>query len=706
MCSIFHLLRNRTSVCFAVLKDRLYNGLPLLAIILAVPAIDASGQDTSASAVSSATITVHADQSLGPVNPLIFGNNIEAANTQGIFGSEAGHPGVTGAGVWNPRKAVPVPEVLAAMEAVGVKILRYPGGCLTHNFDWKEAIGPANERPYFAFGLNEFLQLCRDVGAKPLITVSAYVGTPQDSADLVEYLNAPADEAHPWAQRRAADGWPEPWGVVYFEMGNESDHGNHDIVPFKRWTAEGYANWFNQCAAGMKSVDPSIQMGALTGTGTGPNDPWNRIVAKKVADTADFITVHTYAVEMSSDSNKVPADLLMRACMASTDQFAEDLAEYRRILYESAGRKFPLAITEYNALFVNSHPVPYRFSLGAALFSADYLRVLLQPENDVLMAQYWQFINGYWGLLRGPYNVSDLPPEQRHYQRMPAYFTLRLWGQHFGTELLTVRVDSPTLDFEGFNKILPRRAPAAMDAPLPVVKLRAGDLSSVRWESGAPDALHLRLDGYHGESYPAFARVAVEGATAYRLSFRAKFTGESQGLQLGLGLVDGRGWEATSSAIAVSGLADAKSWTSFEGTLTTLPDCRELQMIWRLQQKGKTPVIAEAEIEDIRLEPLPVRPAYAAVTSAASLSSDARTLYLIVFNKDADNPQPVEITWPGLRASEARIWTVTGPGFEATNIEQALVSETVSGKRIPCYPERMEIVLPPRSMNALEIKLE
>ena len=41
------------------------------------------------------------------------------------------------------------------------------------------------------------------------------------------------------------------------------------------------------------------------------------------------------------------------------------------------------------------------FAYGPALFAADYLRVLLQPENSVLMANYWQFVNGYWGMVQG-----------------------------------------------------------------------------------------------------------------------------------------------------------------------------------------------------------------------------------------------------------------------------------------------------------------
>jgi alpha-N-arabinofuranosidase len=226
-----------------------------------------------------------------------------------------------------------VPEVLALSKEIGVAMLRYPGGCLVHNYDWKAAVGPLKDRPNFAFGVDEFIEWCRAAGAEPLMTVSAYVGGPAEAAELVEYLNAPADAQHPWAQKRAACGHAEPYGVRYFEMGNESDHGNHDVKPFRKHTPASYAEWFNDCAARMRAVDPSIRIGALMGTGTGPGDPWNRIVAAKTAGRADFIIVHTYVVNLwqPPTGSKLAdnADLLMRACLAAGDQTEAMLAEYR-----------------------------------------------------------------------------------------------------------------------------------------------------------------------------------------------------------------------------------------------------------------------------------------------------------------------------------------------------------------------------------------
>ena len=113
-------------------------------------------------------------------------------------------------------------------------------GCRTHNFDWKKLIGKAESRPNNRFGLPEFLRFCRETKAIPIITLPDYSGTAQDAADLVEYLNSPDDGKHPWAARRAGDGHPEPYGVKYFEIGNESNHGSHHTIPTRVYTPEEY----------------------------------------------------------------------------------------------------------------------------------------------------------------------------------------------------------------------------------------------------------------------------------------------------------------------------------------------------------------------------------------------------------------------------------------------------------------------------------
>lgn len=74
------------------------------------------------------------------------------------------------------------------------------------------------------FGLHEFLELCNEVGAEPWYVMPP-TWSPTEVRQLIEYLSAPADGNHPYADRRAALGQTAPWtdvfSRVHIEFGNE-----------------------------------------------------------------------------------------------------------------------------------------------------------------------------------------------------------------------------------------------------------------------------------------------------------------------------------------------------------------------------------------------------------------------------------------------------------------------------------------------------
>ena len=125
------------------------------------------------------------------------------------------------------------------------------------------------------------MELCRKMNWEPLFTLTDYAlpaeELPQHLANLVEYLNAPATPEHPWAMKRAEWGHKEPYGVKYFELGNESNHGSHNLVPRRHYTPEEYAAYFRSCAAAMRKIDPAVQLGIVMEPGTGElhDSPWN-----------------------------------------------------------------------------------------------------------------------------------------------------------------------------------------------------------------------------------------------------------------------------------------------------------------------------------------------------------------------------------------------------------------------------------------------
>lgn len=673
--------------------------------LLLLAAVELAGESPRGAA-----IRIDPEKTIGAVNrDIIGGHNLVAANWEA-----AGNPkdyGRTGNGLWNPATRRPVAEVVALFKELGVRTLRYPGGCMTHNFKWQKTVGPIARRPDYTFGLMEYLAFCDAVNAAPQLCVSAYEATPQDAADLVEFLNAEASPARPWAMKRAQWGHPEPCRAKYFEMGNESYHGNHGAYigkPFKKLTPEEYADWFNKSAALMRKVDASIKIGAILKEDDAKANDWNKKVLPAVGDNADFIVGHTYTVGFTDwkDSGDIVADsdFLTQACMASANQMKDTVDTFNALVKAKTGKQLPLAITEYNASILNDKkPIPYRYSLAAALFCADYVRFLLMPENHVLLANYWSCFNGYWGFVHGP---ADPSKQQADWEKNPAFHLYCLWAAHFGDRLTETEVVSPEKTFQGGYSI----PPCGMNGDTGSVVLTVSKPSDASplgygWKS-ADGVFTLRLENYGADAYPEFGSFKTAPGNSYRLSYEGKIISKDKvPINLGLGLVDGRGWPRTGSAVSAEGVETASDWTAFSNTTNPAPGCEKMNVLFRLRGTKETPVTAEFQIRNIKVEKVEGLPAYKTLTAISSVSTDGKKLYLLVFNKDLreDIGAAVEIADKSLLS--AKIWTVTGPPTGTNTDGKLEVFERLHGEAVPDIgPAGFKHSFPPCSMSAIEME--
>ena len=168
-------------------------------------------------------ITVDAYTQRGEISPYTLGSNHRHA-----YG---------GFGMYDEENDQVYPDFLEKTKEANLGVVRYPGGTIANLFTWKDTIGPREERsnvvlgnnyesvfPYY--GLDEHMRYTEEIGAKVLYMVGEAAETPQDAADLVEYMNAPNDGSNPgggidWAAVRAENGHPEPYDVEYYEIGNE-----------------------------------------------------------------------------------------------------------------------------------------------------------------------------------------------------------------------------------------------------------------------------------------------------------------------------------------------------------------------------------------------------------------------------------------------------------------------------------------------------
>ncbi len=151
-------------------------------------------------------------------------------------------------GLWKP-------DVAQALRAMNPGIMRF-GGSMIEVYEWDRSIGPWNNRvPYVTgpwgglepnfVGIEEFAQLARFVGAEPLICLRWSGKKPEDAAAEVEYMNGSV-ETH-WGKIRAQNGHPEPYGVKYWQIGNEVRGSEYDTS-------------VRAFAEAMRKVDPTIKI--------------------------------------------------------------------------------------------------------------------------------------------------------------------------------------------------------------------------------------------------------------------------------------------------------------------------------------------------------------------------------------------------------------------------------------------------------------
>ena len=195
-------------------------GLATTALV-ALPISTAAHAQTAA-----APLTIQADQPGPVINRDIFGQFAEHLG-RGIYD-----------GIWVGRGSK-IPnvrgirnDVTAALRAIKVPVVRWPGGCFADEYHWKSGVGPAAKRRTTvntnwgntiepnSFGTDEFMDFAHQVGAEAYISVNVGSGTVEEASDWLEYMTSTAPASA--AAERAANGHKAPYTVKYLGLGNES----------------------------------------------------------------------------------------------------------------------------------------------------------------------------------------------------------------------------------------------------------------------------------------------------------------------------------------------------------------------------------------------------------------------------------------------------------------------------------------------------
>ncbi|HEY7808047.1 MAG TPA: alpha-L-arabinofuranosidase C-terminal domain-containing protein [Croceibacterium sp.] len=196
-------------------------GCVAVALMAGMPISAASAREPAVPAV---TVTIEADHPGAKIDRHIFGQFAEHLGT-GIYG-----------GVWVGKDS-PIPnvrgirsDVVAALKAIKVPDVRWPGGCFADEYHWRNGVGPHRRSTVNAnwggaiepdtFGTDEYMDFLHQIGSEAYVSVNVGSGTLEEASDWMAYMTA--DQRSSAGADRAANGHAEPYTVNYVGLGNES----------------------------------------------------------------------------------------------------------------------------------------------------------------------------------------------------------------------------------------------------------------------------------------------------------------------------------------------------------------------------------------------------------------------------------------------------------------------------------------------------
>jgi hypothetical protein len=452
------------------LRLRLPARLNLILAVGLIFTVSARGQ--------TANLTIDTTQTVRAVDERVFGLN---------------------AVMWDSQTATA--QTMALVQAAGIRSIRIPGGGMSDDYNWANhmQMSTSNNWPE---GFDSFAPLITSIKPQTFVTVNYGSGTPQEAAAWVAYANADAtlqgtgadvnlgvdsngidwNTAGYWSALRASGplaaddgqnflrlGRPAPFGLKYWEVGNEC-YGTweYDLQAVQHDPVE-YGTRFAQYYTSMKAVDPTIKVGAVATTSTeGPynypteavTDPvtqqpqtdWDHVMLNTIKAAGvipDYLICHRYEQNAGQEND---AALLQLASDPNTG-WSVDAAILRGPLngyFGAAAANVELCVTENNS--VHNDPGKQMTSLVNGLYLADSLGSLLQTEfnsrlwwdlrdggpptdghgnllgNQSSSLYGWRLYGDY-GLLSSP---SSLTGEMTYYDAYPTYYVTKLLSNFAG----------------------------------------------------------------------------------------------------------------------------------------------------------------------------------------------------------------------------------------------------------------------------------
>lgn len=342
-------------------------------------------------------------------------------------------------------------DVVRALRALHLPVLRWPGGCFADTYHWQDGIGPRSGRKKIvntywggvtednSFGTHEFLELCRQLGCEPYISGNVGSGTVQEFSDWVEYCNMGG--LSPMAELRRSNGREEPWHVRYWGIGNETWGCGGNMRP------EFYADLCRQYATYLRSYDEAHPPFKIASGANADDYRWTKVLMEQAGEFVDAVSMHYYTVPIGWDHKGSALDFgreeyfttLLRAL-----HLEELIENHTRIIRRYQGqRKVGLVVDEWGTWFdvepgTNPGFLYQQNTMRDALVAAVSLNIFNNHCDSVVMANIAQVVNvlqamvlteGDKMLLTPTYHVFEMYRGHQDARQLESYVETSLTGE-------------------------------------------------------------------------------------------------------------------------------------------------------------------------------------------------------------------------------------------------------------------------------------
>ncbi len=309
-------------------------------------------------------------------------------------------------------------EVITYLKELNSPVYRWPGGNFVSGYNWRDGIGDRDKRPprknpawtgteHNDVGIHEFMELCSILNTEPYIAVNTGLGTVDEIAQQVEYINGAPSTIQ--GKLRSENGHPEPYGVKFWAVGNEM-YGDWQLghIPLPEYVKKHIS-----VVEAMKKVDPFIKT-----VGVGAAGEWSRTMLTGGGDYMDLLSEHIYCKDL--------ADV-----KAHTSQIKDNIrrvaGEHRKYRQEIAGleeKDIRIAMDEWNYWYGDylygelGCRYHWKDGMGIAAGLHEYFR-----NSDIFyMANYAQTVNV----------IGAIKTTKKDVQFETTGIILKLYREHFG----------------------------------------------------------------------------------------------------------------------------------------------------------------------------------------------------------------------------------------------------------------------------------